>query len=138
MKKIIIFAILALFATVAKAQTYPKPGYISRKGFMRHSVFLIFLLCIMSCCTNTIVEPDVSEITIENRETGLNRLITDKDSIDKIVSIINSSRIDFCIFMAPKEMTLKYKSKKNVSVLISKDGHYLKIDGRSYVNSCGL
>lgn len=96
------------------------------------------LLGISNCIKPTIVEPDVEEIVIENKETGINNFVTDKDSIEKIVTIINSSKKEFCIFMAQKGMTLKYKSKKNLYILISKDGHYLKIDGKSYVNSCGL
>lgn len=96
------------------------------------SVAIAFLLSITSSCNNIIVEPDVVEIAIENRSAGLKKIVTDKDSIEKIVKIINSSKKMFCIFIAPKEMTLKYKSKRDITVLISDDGHYLKIDGKSY------
>ena len=101
-------------------------------------VAFIFLLSITSSCNNAIVEPDVVEIAIDNRKTGLKQLVTNKDSLEKIITIINSSKKEFRIFIAQKEMTLKYKSKKNITILISEDGHYFKIDGKAYVNRLGL
>ena len=35
-------------------------------------------------------------------------------------------------------MTLKYKNKKDITILINSDGHSLKIDGITYVNHEGL
>ena len=98
----------------------------------------VILLGITSSCKNTIVEPDVVEIAIKDRETGQIQSITDKDSLERIIATINSCKKEFCIFNAQKEMTLKYKSKKDISILINSDGHYLKIDGRTYVTSRGL
>lgn len=101
-------------------------------------VTCLFLLSMESCCTKTIVEPDVVEIVIDNKETGRSHSVTDKDSIQMIVKTINTSKREFCIFIAHKEMTLKYKSKKDRKILINNEGHYLKIDGIPYVNSFGL
>ena len=42
------------------------------------------------------------------------------------------------ILYAQKEMTLKYKSKKDVSILINSNGHYFKIEGKTYATSRGL
>lgn len=110
----------------------------NKKIIILSFVAYILLTVITSSCDQTIVEPDVVEIVIENRETGLKQIVTDKDSINKIVSIINSSKKEFCIFMASKEMTLKYKSKNDITILISNCGHYLKIDGKSYVTNRDL
>jgi hypothetical protein len=35
-------------------------------------------------------------------------------------------------------MTLKYKSKKDVSILINSNGHYFKIEGKTYATRRGL
>ena len=101
-------------------------------------IVFVMLLGITSSCKNTLVDPDVVEIAIENRETGLKHIVTDKDSIEKIVSIINSSKNEFCIFNAQKEMTLKYNNKKDISIKINSDGHFLRIDGKPYVTNRGL
>ena len=106
------------------------------KQFLLFVAFIVLLAITSSC--NTIVKPDVMGITIENRETGQKHIVTDKDSIKEIVSTINSSKKELCIFMAQKEITLKYKSKKDITILINGDGHYLKIDGITYVNYEGL
>ena len=89
-------------------------------------------------CSNSIVEPNVIEITIKNRETGQEQLVTNKDYLRKIVTIINSTKKSFHVFMPQKEMTLKYNNKKKITILISNDGHYLIIDGKSYESSYGL
>ena len=65
----------------------------------------VILLGITSSCKNTIVEPDVVEVAIEDKETGQIQLITDKDSLERIVATVNSSKKEFCIFYAQKEMT---------------------------------
>lgn len=98
----------------------------------------VILLGITSSCKNTIVEPDVVEVAIEDKETGQIQLITDKDSLERIVATVNSSKKEFCIFNAKKEMTLKYKNKKDKLILINSNGHFLKIDGKTYVSSRDL
>lgn len=90
---------------------------MSRKRGLKNKKNIIFvafiiLLSITISCNNTIVEPDVEEIAIENRDIGLKQIVTNKDSIEKNVTIINSSKREFRIFMAQKEMTLKTKVKK--------------------------
>ncbi len=106
------------------------------KQFLFFVAFIVLLAITSSC--NTIVEPDVVEIIMEDRETGQKQIVTDKDSIKEIVSTINSSNREFCIFIPQKEMTLKYKNKKDITILINSDGHSLKIDGITYVNHEGL
>ena len=102
------------------------------------SVTFIFLSGILSGCNKAIVDPDVSEIVTEDKDSGIKCSITNKDSLEKIVTKVNSSKREFRIFKAQREMTLKYKNGKMTTILISNDGHYMKIDGKSYVNNCGL
>ncbi len=102
------------------------------------SVTFVFLSGIMSGCNKSIVESDVSEVVIEDKGTGIKSSIANKDSIEKIVMMVNSCKKEFRIFKAQKEMTIKYKNGKKATILISKDGHYMKIDGKSYVNNYGL
>ena len=102
------------------------------------TILFVVLLGITSSCKNTIVDPDVVEIVIKDRETGQIQSVTDKDSLEKIVAIVNSSKKEFCIFIAQKEMTLKYKSKIDRLILINSNGHCLKIEGKTYVNNRGL
>ena len=102
------------------------------------SVALMFLSVFMSGCNKSIVKHDGMEIVIENKETGLKHAITNKDSLEEIVMIVNSSQKEFRIFKPQKEMTLKYANGKETTILINNDGHHIKIDGISYVNSYGL
>ena len=85
------------------------------KQFLFFVAFIVLLAITSSC--NTIVEPDVVEIIMEDRETGQKQIVTDKDSIKEIVSTINSSNREFCIFIPQKEMTLKYKSKNSIKYI---------------------
>jgi len=112
--------------------------YKSKKRIIIISMALLFLLGINISCNNTIVDPDVVKIIIEDRETGLVQSIIDKDSLNRIVATVNSCKKEFCIFYPKKEMILKYKRKKDISILINSNGHYLKIDGKAYVSSRGL
>ena len=102
------------------------------------TILFVVVLGITGSCKNTLVEPDVVEIAVKDRETGQIQSITDKDSLERIVANVNSNKKEFCIFNAQKEMTLKYKSKKDVSILINSNGHYFKIDGKTYATSRGL
>lgn len=102
------------------------------------SVAFIFISGIMSGCNKSIVDPDVSEVVTEDKNIGIKCSITNKDSLEKIVKKVNSCQKEFQIFKAQKEMTLKYENGKETTILISNDGHYMKIDGKTYVNNCGL
>ena len=102
------------------------------------SITFIFLSGILSGCNKSIVDPDVSEVVTEDKDTGIKCSITNKDSIEKIVTKVNSCKKEFRIFKPQKEMTLKHKNGKKTTILISSDGHYMKMDGKTYVNNCGL
>ena len=102
------------------------------------SVTFILISGIMSGYNKSIVDPDVSEVVTEDKNTGIKCSITNKDSLEKIVKKVNSCQKEFRIFKAQKEMTLKYKNGKKTTILINNDGHYMKIDGKTYVNNRGL
>ena len=78
---------------------------------------LLFLLGINISCNNTIVDPDVVKIIIEDRETGLVQSIIDKDSLNRIVATVNSCKKEFCIFYPKKEMILKYPKSAKVFLM---------------------
>lgn len=102
------------------------------------SVTFILLSGIMSGCNKPIVDHEISEVIIENKDTRIKSSITNKDSLEKIVTIVNSCKKEFRIFKTQKEITLKYKNGEKTTILISNDGHYMKIDGKTYVNNRGL